>query len=426
MYSAIYRSLYSFYKKNLEKHLILKKCAEAIYLVVNKSWIYITSKQYSAQPISNSVFKVSSIVSPISQNVAPLLYVGPPGATPTLRSSIAYSAPEVFLYEIENAEVIGATDFVLQDRNLFFDPSFNSNYHVSTLERFSIGKFGSRGETCRIRKIKVSRNVVEAVNLTGGGSGNFAHCLNENLAKLAILEEIPELKGVPILVDDSMPKNIVTLMNTIKHPERHVIYVGKFELVQISKLYHLTNPSFAPLDVKLATPSFGNYTIFSERSTKLIRSHVRDAQKTSREESAGKYFFTRSVQDIDGFQQNSKRHLTNQSQVEQYLLSSGFEKITLESVGIIEMADLMRNAKIVVSPIGAALANTIFADPGLRVVALAPYFVGADYTYHARMMAAYGHKYVVAVGQQAFESRKANPNLPFEVNIKHLERALAI
>jgi capsular polysaccharide biosynthesis protein len=426
MYTAIYRSLYSFYKKNLEKRPIVKKCAEAIYLIVNNSWIYITGKNYLALPISNSDFKVSSIVSPISQNVSPLVYKGPAGVTLTLSSSSVYVAPEVLLYEIENAEVIGATDFVLQARKLFFDPSFDSKYHVSTLERFSIGKFGSRGETCRIRKLKVTRNIVEAVNLTGGGSGNFAHCLNENLAKLAILEEILELKGIPLLVDDSMPKNLVTLMNTIKDPDRQVIFVGKFELVQISKLYHLTNPSFAPLDVKVATPSFGNYTVFSEKSTKLIRSQVRDQQKVSQKKPTGMYFFTRSAQGIEGFQQNSKRHLTNQTQVEQFLLRSGFEKINLESVGIVEMADLMRHAKIVVSPIGAALANTLFADPGLRVVALSPYFDGADYTYHARMMAAYGHKYVVAVGQQSFESKKANPNLPFEVNIEHLEQALSI
>lgn len=426
MNNAVYKALYKFYKKKLEKYSYLKVVAESGYVLVHEIEIFLRGKQYRSRSIIESEFKVIRISSSINQKVMPLRYTGPEGLAPTLRSSTSYILPEVNLFEIENARIIGATDFVLQGKNLFFDESFSPKHHVSTLERFSIGKFSSSGKTCWLRKLEISRTIDEAINLTGGGSGNFAHCLNENIAKLVLIEESPGLKGIPILVDDCISKNLFDLINIIKSPDREIIHLHRFELIEIRKLHHFSNPSFAPLDVKAGTKTFGDFTTFSQKSTELIRKRLQQMQPSNKDAVSGKYFFTRSSDVIEGFQENSQRHLVNQFQVEEYLLAAGFEKIELEKVNVREMLALMRKASVLVSPIGAALANTLFANPGLSVVALAPYFKEADYTYHARMMAAFGHKYVVAVGEQTVKLEKSNPNLPFSVDIQHIKDALRI
>lgn len=65
-----------------------------------------------------------------------------------------------------------------------------------------------------------------------------------------------------------------------------------------------------------------------------------------------------------------RRRVTNEPQLWSELQAAGFAKIQLEHLTWTEQINVFRQAKIIVSPHGAGLANLVFCRPGTRVVEL--------------------------------------------------------
>ncbi len=90
------------------------------------------------------------------------------------------------------------------------------------------------------------------------------------------------------------------------------------------------------------------------------------------------------------------RRLANEEEVETVLLSMGFDVLVFEDMPIAEQIQRMRDARIVVAPHGAGLANMMFSEPGTVIVE----FIPADYRagLFCYMADACGHVYVPLVG----------------------------
>ena len=68
--------------------------------------------------------------------------------------------------------------------------------------------------------------------------------------------------------------------------------------------------------------------------------------------------------------QASYRRLLNEAQIIEALKPLGFVPITLETLSVEQQAQLFANAKVIVGPHGAGLANTVFCSPGTQIVEL--------------------------------------------------------
>lgn len=68
----------------------------------------------------------------------------------------------------------------------------------------------------------------------------------------------------------------------------------------------------------------------------------------------------------------NRRKLTNEAELEAYLLQQGFQTICFEDYSILEQIYLMQHAEILISMHGAGLANTLFLQPGSKLLELTP------------------------------------------------------
>lgn len=74
------------------------------------------------------------------------------------------------------------------------------------------------------------------------------------------------------------------------------------------------------------------------------------------------------------------RRVINEDEIFQFLESMGFKKIYLENLSIEEQASVMNNAKVIVAPHGAGLANLVFCKPGTKVLEIfSPNYVNTLY-----------------------------------------------
>jgi capsular polysaccharide biosynthesis protein len=78
--------------------------------------------------------------------------------------------------------------------------------------------------------------------------------------------------------------------------------------------------------------------------------------------------------------------LTNLAEIEQLMVSRGYVVIEPEKLTFLEQNQLFRNAKDIVAPTGAALANAIFCRPGARVAVLMAKHDSMIYRYWHNML----------------------------------------
>lgn len=72
----------------------------------------------------------------------------------------------------------------------------------------------------------------------------------------------------------------------------------------------------------------------------------------------------------------ANRRIINEPAVIALLSQLGFRCVDLESLSVIEQAALLANAEVVVSPHGSGLTNTIFCQPGTKVIEIfSPHYV---------------------------------------------------
>ncbi|HLO51183.1 MAG TPA: glycosyltransferase family 61 protein, partial [Kamptonema sp.] len=74
------------------------------------------------------------------------------------------------------------------------------------------------------------------------------------------------------------------------------------------------------------------------------------------------------------------RRVMNEDDVMEELGKFGFVRIFLESMPLQEQIALFFHAKVIVAPHGSGLTNTIFCQPGTKVIELvSPHYVGHYY-----------------------------------------------
>jgi capsular polysaccharide biosynthesis protein len=81
------------------------------------------------------------------------------------------------------------------------------------------------------------------------------------------------------------------------------------------------------------------------------------------------------------------------------------------------------SASKVVSPLGAALSNMIFAPKGCKVLGLSPYYKNASYYYFSNFMGVLGHDLHYVLGKQINDN--GHPfHRDYEIDLDALKLAL--
>jgi capsular polysaccharide biosynthesis protein len=76
----------------------------------------------------------------------------------------------------------------------------------------------------------------------------------------------------------------------------------------------------------------------------------------------------------------SYRQVINEAEVTNFLTQLGFQSVVLESLTVAEQAALFHAAKVIVAPHGAGLTNTVFCQPGTKIIEFfSPKYVNVCY-----------------------------------------------
>lgn len=349
-------------------------------------------------------------------------------------------APRVTLTEFENVTAIGRSELVLHGSNALYPSPFDPALYAFMLEGEKRARVNlKRGRVKMLFRSK-TRKVDTAISLLGQCNGNYAHWILEVLTRLAIINTLPELKGLPLLVDSPIHEKMMDALDVLNATGREVIPVRDAERVKLKRLFSVTSPSFTPPETrqffatgKIAPPDRDQFQ-FSPDALEVLRNlALSECSQYVAPKSTQTKPVTRGSKPVDPrlvFLQRRQgttgngRHISNEAVIEGELRKQAFDVVDTYALSFEEQVMALQDAEIVVSALGAACANLVFCKPGLSVIMLSPRYPNATWFYWVNLMLAAGHKLYFVLGPQVASSSGTIYHKNFKISLKLLNEAV--
>ncbi len=342
-------------------------------------------------------------------------------------------SPEINLFEIDDATAIGRTEFILKDGKALYPRVIDPAHDACMLELENRGRVDVKAGTVSIFPRKAVLRAPKAISLLGQCNGNYAHWVTEVLARFALVDDLPEYKGWPLLVDHPIHEKLLDALDFLNVSRRKIIEVRQYQRVEVGKLVYISPPSMTPPETRefhetgnLARPRVEQFH-FSRFALAKLRDRVgamaEDCLATAGTDlppiAHRRMFLQRAA-----WSTGNGRLLRNADVVEDALREMEFEGVQIADYSFEGQVLTARQSRVVVSPIGAALSNLVFRDPGCIAIILTPHYEAATFYYFANLMAALGHNVIFVLGPQTRHGTGNIYNKDFRISIRLLREAI--
>ena len=420
-----YTTVRDFYRRYLKKYPIFREInikAHALFRTIAR--FYATGKRLAYKHLSPDIKAIKPIGPYLAAHQIPYQVIhqseqhktpGPqfftaPDCTPYMPEQVTIEAPEIRYYCLNQTSIIGSTSFLEHNQNILIPDQFDLDRDMSWMELRGLATIKpSSAQITFYQNKKIRRRLNTAINLVGQCSGNYAHFLTEILVKLALADKSGINPDIPILVDGWINDIFFRILELFNFNKRPIIRVGLFEKVLVDELIHITGTAYIPAESrlffetnKLPLPN-GEMFLFSPYALEEVR---KAAFKITTEQSPKNINSHPYIYLKRNSSSYNQRLLTTEQEIEKRATKLGLRVIDPVDLDFLDQISLFQNSRIIVSPIGAALANSIFSPQGTTVIALAPYYENANYFYFTNLMASLRQNLHFVVGKQCRTSSR--------------------
>jgi capsular polysaccharide biosynthesis protein len=272
-----------------------------------------------------------------------------------------YLSPEVYIAEITDAKLVGATSLLIAGNKFLNDMVYYDDEERIDIRYQAVKKVINK--IAIVEQVKYKKKFDTAINLIAVASFNYYHLLFETLSKLTFVDAISEYREIPILVDEvvmRIPQYRAALqsINKYQHP---ICVLGKEEGCIVERLIHPSSNVWMPINVYHRSLIKPSDFIVSDKVIKNLRDSVElcDHRKPWR-----KIFISRkNTQAI---------RLKNEAEVKELFTKNGFETVFTEELSFQQQIQIFGQASVVIATSGAALTNILFCQPGTIIGCIIP------------------------------------------------------
>lgn len=242
----------------------------------------------------------------------------------------------------------------------YIDPMdpYTSGYHD-----LSITRFHDNNIVVGVPKInKLNPSFDEAILFSEKCSSNYFHWIFESMSKIKTIDQLPNAKNIPIIIDSSLPFQHYEMLKLVfdDFEERKFISFSRYsDAIHIQNLIIPEPPIY--LSDNWEKADIDRVLIGAEHLKYLVKKILGKINDNLGINSYKRIFLDRS---------GNHRGLLNRQEVTETLEANGFKIVRPEKMLFEEQVKLFRNAEIIVAPSGAALSNIIFCKPKTKVVVL--------------------------------------------------------
>lgn len=261
---------------------------------------------------------------------------------------------------LRNATCYAYSDIiVLADGRCVYDIKEIEDIRPVTDYRDSI-LWEDHDEWCKLKKVKQTVHISKGIKIGGMFGFNFYHLLFQLLPRMMHTAEID--KSIPLLVDRKVAEigNMQQLVNWFNAEKREIIYLDEQTEYKVEELYVITSANLCIPNFKPGYSLFEPKSKYSIESIEMMRSVMlphRAAIKTPEKI----YICRRNATKLRSY---------NEEELYAVVKDMGFVDVYPETMTVGEQIALFSNAKMIISPEGAALSNTMFIQKDCKVVVM--------------------------------------------------------
>jgi capsular polysaccharide biosynthesis protein len=210
---------------------------------------------------------------------------------------------------------------------------------------------------------EIVKEIKEGIWMGGNYSWNYFHFVFEFLIKYDAIKDINASAKVPILVDKvcrDVPQ-FLELINLLNVMNREIIYIDRWCLYHVEKLYYITCPNFIPPNFVNEKDIIPSDLLFDINSLMTLRSRL--LKYGSNRIFPPKIFLSRK--------KASGRRSFNEEEVFDLLTEYGFSIVIPEELSAVEQISLFSKAEFIAGGSGAAFTNLLYCKRTCKAVIFA-------------------------------------------------------
>lgn len=272
-----------------------------------------------------------------------------------------YLSEKIYVAQIRNVEIIGASDVVLAGNCLLNDAVKNDKEERLDIRYSAIKKIIK--DTAVVESGEVERKIERGINLVGAASFNYYHLMVEILSRLTFVDLYEDYRDYPILVDEVVLRipQFATALGYFNRYNHKVIAIDKEQRCFVRDMVLPSHTVWMPINLYNRNDIRVSDFLIADTVLKNIRSLVPLYQMTK---PWRKIFISRK---------NTKAlRLKNEERIRRIFQNNGFEIVYTEEMTFEEQVECFGKAKCVVATSGAALTNIIFCQPGTVIGCIIP------------------------------------------------------
>lgn len=263
--------------------------------------------------------------------------------------------PDVYLAEISDAQIFVGTDLIIADKTILYDQinkDFVDRYPIKSPLIANVSR-----DIINIKWPLKSAKIKHGIHLPKDHAKNYFHWLIENLPRLSLISELD--KNIPLLVDGDLPVQFYDALAMLNQDDREIIKLNNNTLYKVRKLYYPSQLSI--FHDSYNNPYYGKDAVYSSKAINYVREAVLKKIGSSKNlVRRRKLFISRKNSDY--------RQLINSEEIEEALVTRGFEIIFPEHLSLFTQVQLFSEAELIVGQSGAGMANFIFAPKDCEIL----------------------------------------------------------
>lgn len=216
----------------------------------------------------------------------------------------------------------------------------------------------------------------KAISLLGEASNNYYHWVFDLMAKMAYINNYPELFDVPILVDETVFRHstCMNLLNDLNTHNHRIEKVSRNANILVKELFYFSPVTWSSAFYKNEKQMRSVLERYAKDdfSMDYIRKLLFKKTEICDSEVVEKIFISRG--------EGRKKRLVNEDELANLAAEKGFKIIDPSEFSIYEQIVLFSNAKYIIGDEGAAFVNLLFCKEGTKVACIIPGILN-DYNY---------------------------------------------
>jgi capsular polysaccharide biosynthesis protein len=274
---------------------------------------------------------------------------------------ITVKFPEIYIAELSNVNLIGATSIIFdENNNCIYDLPLRDHENRFNL---AIGNvyYVDKNVTLTYYE-KANEKIKEGIMLISNASFNYFHFNMELLSKLCLINKIEAYNNVPILIDERCLriKSFKDELDMLNIHNRPIIPLNAGYCYEVENLIYVSDLLIGPIDLKKNTLLKYEDYIMSESAVNLLHNNLAMNSNPSK-----KLYISRK----NCF---GTRILLNQNNVEQIFKEHGYEIVYPELIPFQEQLKLFSEAEYIAGPSGAGFTNILFANKTAKIICILP------------------------------------------------------